>query len=388
MIVLESPRPGASPDDESYYHVKNPDGKVVRHTRASNFTDLLDDSWALRRYDDRMLAHGLAKRKDLVALAAAHNPNDDKRVYHDTIIPQARAAAEMDAKANIGTALHRNTEEVDRGTPLVALDPEWRTHLQAYAAKMAAIPFEVVEQHIERVVILDGYKIAGTLDRVLAATRDTVVRFPNGRRIEIGAGELIIGDLKTGRWGLDYNQIKWPMQCAIYAHHTATWHPDPTRPDEPEHGERGPVLGTRPDVAMVVHLQAEDPTAPCHIHWLDLEAGYDMFLTAVEIRGHRSAAKKAHCAYVEAEPTVIDIQMAAWARARLDQVGADPQAKADLLRRWPLRNPDDSLIRYGDQPTPEQTAALLAVLDDVEALHQLPFCPQPGSGQPQPQTRK
>ena len=71
MIVLEAPRPGTDPDEESYYHVKNPDGKVVRHTRASNYTGLLDDGYALSRYDDRQLAHGLAKRKDLVALAAA-----------------------------------------------------------------------------------------------------------------------------------------------------------------------------------------------------------------------------------------------------------------------------------------------------------------------------
>ncbi len=388
MIVLEAPRPGTDPDEESYYHVKNPDGKVVRHTRASNYTGLLDDGYALSRYDDRQLAHGLAKRRDLVALAAAHHPTDDKNVYHQTIIPQARAAAETDAKANIGTALHRNTEEVDRGTPLVALDPEWRTHLQAYARKMAAIPFEVVERHIEQVVILDGHKIAGTTDRVLAATRDTIVTFPNGRRVEIGAGELVIGDIKTGHWGLEYNQIKWPMQCAIYAHHTATWHPDTDRPDEPEHGQRGPVIGTRADVALVIHLKAGDPEAACDLHWLDLEAGYDMFLTAVEIRGHRAAAKKAHCAYIEESPTAVEIQMAAWARDRLQLISGNPQAKADLLRRWPLRNPDDSLIRYGDQPTPEQTAALLAVLTVVEAEHQIPFCPQPGSRATQPETRK
>ena len=135
-------------------------------------------------------------------------------------------------------------------------------------------------------------------------------------------------------------------------------------------------------------LRYDDPDATPELHWLDLEFGYDAFLTAVETKGHRADSKRAHCQYTDYLPSAVETQMEAWCRARLTIVGEHPAAKACLLRMWPLRNPDDSLAKYGDQPTPEDTTALLSLLDRIEAEFGLPFCPQPGSQQPTPATKE
>jgi hypothetical protein len=380
-ILLEAPRIGVTPDDEEgHYTCTTPDGELKKHKRASDYTGLLDGNWALRRHEDRELAHGVAKEDDLIALARAHPPSgdtDDRDVYHKIILPKARMIAGSGSKANIGTALHRGTVDIDRGAALAAVDPTWRTHLKAYRDTMARLPFRVVERFIEQTVILDGYRIAGTIDRVLEVLADCTVVFPNGRKVHLRKGDLIVGDIKTGKW---FTPLKWMVQLGIYSQHTATW---TKQADHPHGGVRGPAIGVRQDVALVVHLQAGDPDAPCDLHWLDLEAGYDGFLTAYEIAGHRAAAKKAHCAYTDHLPSVIQTQMEAWCRARLAVIKSHPAATACLTRMWPLRTPDDQPVRYGDQPTPEQTTTLLSLLDRIEAEYSLPLTPQPGTnGQP------
>ena len=376
-ILLEAPRIGATPDDEEgHYTCTTPDGELKKHKRASDYTGLLDENWALRRHEDRELARGVALADDLIALARAHQHDgdkEDKDTFNDDIIPKARMLAGAGSKANIGKALHRATQDIDRGGALAAVDPTWRTHLKAYRDTMARLPFEVDQRHIEQTVILDGYRIAGTIDRILVATQDLTVTFPNGRKVHIEAFDRIVGDIKTGRW---FKPLGWMVQLGIYSQHTATW---TKQADHPHGGVRGPAIGVRQDVALVVHLQAGDPAAPCDLHWLDLEAGYDGFLTAYEIAGHRAAAKKAHCAYTDHLPSAVQVQMEAWCRARLAVIKTHADAAACLTRMWPLRADDDSPVRYGDQPTAEQTATLLSLLDRIEGEYQLPFTPQPGT---------
>jgi hypothetical protein len=376
-ILLEPPRIGATADDEEgHYTCTTPDGELKKHKRASDYTGLLDENWSLRRHEDRELARGVALADDLIALARAHQHDgdkEDKDTFNDDIIPKARMLAGAGSKANIGKALHRATQDIDRGGALAAVDPTWRTHLKAYRDTMARLPFEADRRHIEQTVILDGYRIAGTIDRILVATRDISVTFPNGRKVHVEAFDRIVGDIKTGKW---FTPLKWMVQLGIYSQHTATW---TKQADHPHGGVRGPAIGVRQDIALVVHLQAGDPTAPCDLHWLDLEAGYDGFLTAYEIAGHRAAAKKAHCQYTDHLPTVIQTQMEAWCRARLAVVKTNPAATACLTRMWPLRDTDGQPIRYGDQPTPEQTTTLLNLLDRIEGEYSLPFTPQPGT---------
>jgi len=386
-IVLEAAR--TTTGEDSYYLVKDPDGKVKRHTRASNYTKVLDDDYLLRRNDDRMLAHGVGKRKDLAQLARSHDPRTDRDVYDQTIIPSARAAAETDARANHGTSFHKDTELLDQGAQPVALDPDLAHHYRAYIDTITRLPFAIIHEHTEQVIILDGYQIAGTIDRVVEVLEETTITFKTGHTVHLLPGDRIILDIKSGRWGLEYSALAWQMQCAIYAHHTATWHPNPAAPKDPERGQRGPAVdGLRREVALVFHLNIDDPDATPDLHWLDLEHGYDAFLCAVQVKEHRRLAKRGTCLYTDHLPTAVEVQMEAWVRARLAIVGEHQHAKACLLRQWPLRNPDDSLIKYGDQPTAEQTAALLALLGRIEAEFGLPFCPQPGSQQPTPATKE
>lgn len=373
-------RPSKEEDEESVYYVKTPAGEVKRHTRASSYTGILDDGYILRRYDDRMLAHGIGKRKDLASLARSHDPKADKAVYDREIIPAARAAAETGAEANHGTSFHKDTELLDQGAQPAALDPDLAHHYRAYLNTIAAIPFRIVDRYTEQVVILDGHHIAGTIDRVVEVLEEITVTFANGRKVHLLPGDLIILDIKTGKWGLEFNAIKWPVQCAIYAHHTATWHPHPQHPDKPELGERGPVIGVRPEVALVFHLNARDPDALPELHWLDLEHGYDAFLCSLEVKGHRSAARKATAQYTDYLPTAIDTQMTAWVEARLAVLKTHPHAAAHANEDWPFRDEHGATIRYSDlNPTTEQLCTLLAFLDRIEAAHQIPFTPQPGA---------
>jgi hypothetical protein len=385
-ILLEAPRGGTADEEESAYYVKDPTGKVRRHARASSYTGLLDDDFKLRQNKDRMLAHGIGKRKDLAALARSHDPKVDKDVYDQNIIPSARAAAESDARANHGTSFHKDTELLDQGAQPAALDLDLIHHYRAYLDTFHAgrLPFLILHEHTEQVIIVDGHQVAGTIDRIAEVLEEIYITFSNGRKVHLLPGDLIIIDIKSGAWGLEYNAIKWPIQLAIYAHHTATWHPDPDAPKDPEKGERGPRVDVRADVALVFHLDAGDPAATPHLHWLDLELGYDNFLLAVSIKDARRLARKGHCQYTDHLPTAIDTQMEAWARARLESAAT---THADPLRRlWPLRDPDTGHpVKYDGGP--EQTVTLLAFLDRFEAELGLPFIPQPGTT-PSPTTGK
>jgi len=318
-ILLEAPRHTNDGEEPDYYLVKTPDGKVKRHPRATTYTKLLDDDYLIRRNDDRMLAHGVGKRKDLAQLARSHNPKTDRDIYDRTIIPSARAAAEADARANHGTSFHKDTELLDQGAQPVALDPDLVGHYRAYLDTVQRIPFEIVHQYTEQTVILDGYQIAGTIDRVVEVLEEQHITFRNGRKAHLLPGDRIILDIKSGKWGLEYSALSWQIQCAIYAHHTATWHPDPQAPKDPERGERGPAVdGLRQEIALVFHLNIADPDAEPQLHWLDLVHGYDAFLCTIQGKEHQSLAKRSHCQYTDHLPTAIQMQMEAWCRARLE----------------------------------------------------------------------
>ena len=130
-------------------------GRPVAYTRCTTYVDALEDKYNLQRWQQRMVAIGMADRPDLVLAAGAHR--DDKAEL-GRIVDQAMDAAQAHAAAGVGTSLHRLTEQLDRGQIPGPVPEAYRADLDAYAAATAKL--EIVD--IERFSVLDELKIGGT----------------------------------------------------------------------------------------------------------------------------------------------------------------------------------------------------------------------------------
>jgi hypothetical protein len=224
-------------------------GKKVAYTRATTFVDCIEDKFNLQKWMLRMTAIGLSERPDLLLSVSAHK--DDKREL-DRICTDAKEAAAASAAATTGTALHALTELVDRGQKLPVLPDTAKADLAAYAEATASLK----PIHIERFTVLDSLKIGGTPDRI----------------VEVG-GERYIADLKTG--SIEWGALKIAAQLAVYSR---SWLYDHTTGERTPHG----ASTTR---GIIVHLPAGQ--AECHLHWVDLEAGWEAVKVAKSVRDQR-----------------------------------------------------------------------------------------------------
>ena len=210
-------------------------GKPVPYNRVTSYVGALEDSSGLIGWKQRMTTRGLALREDLYRSAQA-NTEDPKELSR--IAAAAASAGGSDDKANLGTAIHGWTEDLDRGVPSPAVPAEYVADVMAY--EFATQDMEHLA--IERFCVLDGHKIAGTPDRISTFEGDTY-----------------IVDLKTG--SIDYPG-KMAMQLAVYAH-SLFYNPDNTREHLPHvNRERG----------IIIHLPAGSGVAT--LHWIDIAAGW------------------------------------------------------------------------------------------------------------------
>ena len=134
------------------------------------------------------------------------------------IVEDAAAVALAHRAADIGTAVHRMTEMLDRGQPVDA--GPYEADLEAYANALVAAGLTVVD--VECRLVCDDLEMAGTADRILDAST---------------TGHLV-ADIKTGET-VDYGGLGWAAQLAAYAHRQLY---------DPDTGERTPHPGrsTRP----------------------------------------------------------------------------------------------------------------------------------------------
>ncbi len=193
-------------DRYNRYLVVPPEGgKPVPHSRVTTVVKELEDEYGLQRWRERQLAIGLAKRNDLLAGAAA--AREDKGLL-DALCEQAKEAAGASSSANIGSAVHKFCEQLDRDEIDLGDVPEpWCRDVRAYRETLAQNGYSV--ELVEQVVVLPDYTIAGTLDRVL-------------RRGE----ERFVGDLKTG--SLEYGWPAMAAQLAAYSHAETIFSDDDT----------------------------------------------------------------------------------------------------------------------------------------------------------------
>lgn len=282
--VADFDQPKQEPEYDQWGRYRLPDpatGEIKSWTRASTIARTLADEYNLTLWKLRMVAKGIAIRPDLIAGAAAADPNEDKSTLNN-LAKQAMDAAEAGAGANFGTAFHSFAERVDRGEQLDALrapsplDVDLKAYLDCRRKHQLGI------MHLERIVVVPELGIAGRFDRI--------VQQPPGQS---KAEPLAIMDLKSAK-SVDWSWLEILIQQAIYAH--ATYMYDlVTKSYEPM-----PVV----DLNRGLILHAPIGKASPLLYAIPLAKGWEWVQLAMRVREARNEAKRKGFAWlVEPEPT-------------------------------------------------------------------------------------
>ena len=323
------------------------DGKS--YTRATTVAKALEDSHNLTLWKQRQTIKGAAMRPDLIVSAQAHDPNEDKKLFGQ-LVDQAMEASASGAAANIGTAIHRFTEDLDHGRIGISdVPPDYREHVGRYQNLLQRDGIQIHAEWIEQVVYNEPYGIAGTVDRIVT-TAD---------------GKRRISDLKTGK-DLKFSALAIAIQMAIYAHHTNTY--------DYATEKVGPRVDVELDYALVFHVPSNGE--PAKTYKVDLGFGFDAMLLALEIREWRNDAKKKLTPYeVNSAGTGGESAIYDWFVSRVEALKGNKDAVALLRSLWPDSVPQP----FPKEATEGQADAMDAVLNKVERQFQLPFQdPRPG----------
>lgn len=251
--------------------------KEVSYTRVTTFIDVLEDKSNLQQWAQRMVLLGLVKDPKLLNDVKSFDP--ETREGKDALNRRAEKAKEIagaNDKADRGTHLHALSEMVDEDIPLPLDIISFEDILDMDAYKQATTGFEI--KHMERLVVNDELKCAGTPDRVSVWVGDKPLVAPDGYVFELG--ELIITDLKTGT--VQYGGLKMAMQLAIYSRSLLYSH---------ETFERTPMGKCNQKWGVIMHVAAGSGEAT--LYWADLELGWASVQLAQEVRAVRGKASKA-----------------------------------------------------------------------------------------------
>lgn len=237
--------------------------KEGAYTRATTFAKTIMDSYALNAWQQRMTAKGLSARPDLVAKASTLDVKDDRDAMNK-LVEEAKDAAGQKIKANLGTAIHAFSEEVDRGEADPKDAPEnIRREVEAYARALEVNRLKIVPALIERVICVPNYGVAGKFDRVYREAD----------------GTYVIGDLKSGN-SLQYGWLEVAIQLALYAqgiNRCGVFDRQFRRWEK--------AVPVRTDYAVVMHVPAGGTA--CEVHKLDIQAGWEAAKVCATVRDWR-----------------------------------------------------------------------------------------------------
>jgi len=179
----------------------------------------------------------------------------------------------------------------------------------------------------------------------VAGTFDRIVTVP-------GVGQ-VTADLKCGKT-LEFSWLDYTIQLALYAHSPLIWD-GLTK----TYAQMSPKLRT--DKGLIIHLPSGQ--ARCSMHWVDLEAGWELAKLAGQVRTARAGAKTLASPFKAEKPKAAPKTPAA-------QPVAPPQAKANGAHTVLLAAITDAptiaeLYRLWEHSqkgvwTPEMTAAAAA----------------------------
>lgn len=243
-------------------------GKPRGYTRVTTVAKTLDDGGGLMPWKATATVVGALRRPGLMArwqALLATNPDpwyDGGKDDCKRLVEECTTAGGSTDRADIGTALHQMTEEVDAGRlDPASLLPGMRADIEAYRATMDRAGVLIDPRYIEALVILDEYEVAGTADRL---------------RCKLPDGRIVVGDVKTGT-DLKYSAQSIAVQLAAYAHANAVY--------DQESEARAEMPKLDQDVALVIHLPAGE--ARCELLLIDIAAGWQAFERSMWARGWR-----------------------------------------------------------------------------------------------------
>jgi len=340
--MLENIRQEAPKDRWGRYLVSSPDGKQRGYTRVTTISSTTDDTNALKQWANRMVITGLVNRSDL--LAQASTKLEDKGALNK-IAEEAITAGGGSSRANLGTALHSITEQVDLGKKPAIL-PGLQADVNAYVAELKRCNIKILQDYIESVVINDTLEYAGTLDRI----------------VEVD-GVKYIADLKTGT-DLSYSWRSISIQLNAYAQaeYIYDW----------KTSTRQPMPDINKEMGIVFHLPAGE--ARCELYWVDLTAGQQGLRLALDVRAWRKR-NDIHQRFVEGQvvempsvevPETPYLQLRkGWLTARI--IAMPSEAQMLLKATWPDGVPKIS------ECTNDQLDEIIEVLQLIEASHNVQF---------------
>lgn len=360
-------------DQWGRYLVVPPDGgKPVGYTRATTVAKALDDTSNLMAWGKRMTAIGLARRPDLLALAATCEP-DDRDTLND-ICDRAAETGGATARRDLGTALHAMLEHK-------IADPTWQVpapydaDIDATLAALADAGYQCLPAASERMVVNDTLKIAGTADFAPIE--------------QLSDGKLLIADFKTGA-SVAYGALAWAIQLGIYATADAVYIQGPAKDGSQD--VREPMPAVDQTEALIIHCQPG--SGVCDLHVLDIATGIEALQVAMEVRRLRTVKNilvpLAPATSPKPDMTLVQVSTSPVIFLESSILKPDATILAPLLHRikvmagtpagptlaahWPSDVPTP---KHADTWTIEQFDQILAVVVTVERDHSLPFQPEP-----------
>jgi hypothetical protein len=407
-------------DQWGRYLILPPGGdKPVGYTRATTAAGWLDEGYGIPPWMATMAITGTLLRPGLYAqweaLLARHDGSpwyggDEAKRECKRLVAEAAAVGGANDRAEQGTALHELTAMVDEGRTLNYISAATEADLSAYTKTLAAAGVTFLPGMIERTVVLDDKRIAGTFDRGAVVP---------------GFDQPLIADLKTGA-DLSFSWHSIATQLAIYANGRDLYRQGPATDGSED--EREPAPNFDLTNALVIWLPAGSGT--CELFLVDIAAGWDALEHGIWVNEWRKrtvamehepgqmdrfrpatpdaelvTVLEASLAVVEAQkaattapeapkpadgdsgapgangtkPLVVDYHddLRAWLQGRIDAIGAkSPEARADLATAWPADMP---ALRTSTGHSPTDLANIEHLLDQVEKRHRVIF-PEPRPG--------
>lgn len=253
--------------------------KPLPYTRCSSAAKAIEDTFNLEQWAQRNVAYGMAHDSSLVArvLAVGGNPSTwgrDEKAAVKEIVADAQTTAKAHRAADIGTAVHRLTEQVDRGE---AVTPgPYAGDLAAYTEALRLGGVVTHPQWIEVRMVSDVLRMAGTADRLVTLAPSSPLR----AALECGDDEAVVADVKTGS-SVAFSALSFAAQLAAYASGLLY---DPVT----DRRQPTPVLNRK--WGLVIHLPAGSGT--CSLHKVDLVKGLAAAHLANAVRNVRTESKR------------------------------------------------------------------------------------------------
>jgi hypothetical protein len=288
-------RPGTPMDAHDRYLLPDPSGEregLVPFTRASTVKARAQKGESLKTWNEIMLAKGLGIAPDLVALVASTplGAPGSRDILLDAV-EQAKVRAGARASANLGSALHAFTEQVDKGEPLAdvleRVPDALKADVQAYADMLVRYGLTPVPELVERIVVNLKLQTGLTWEGKPGTRRDAAAgvaaRFDRMYRWTDAEGHtwLIPGDLKTGKNAVAYGALETCVQEAIAANADLLWNEESEAYEDMPGDSVHDGGQLRLDFGLLIHLPVG--TGTCEPEALDLELGWRLAKLAVEL---------------------------------------------------------------------------------------------------------